>query len=49
MLVQELFNKYCGSVNVVVASRYEETPVYEICAAPTKAKTGKKLQLTLDF
>ena len=30
-LVQQLFNEHAGSVKMIVASRYEETPVYHIC------------------
>ncbi len=30
-LVQQLFNEHAGSVKMVVAPRYEETPVYHIC------------------
>ena len=29
-LVQQLFNKHTGSVNMIIASRYEETPLYHI-------------------
>jgi phosphoribosyl 1,2-cyclic phosphodiesterase len=34
-LVGDLFTKHAGNINVVVATRYTETPVYEITAAET--------------
>lgn len=33
-LAQELFNKHAGNTTVVVASRYEESPVFEVVANP---------------
>ena len=34
-LVQELFNTHAGSTQVIVATRYQETPVYQIQQAIT--------------
>ena len=38
LLVQELFNTHAGGVKIIVASRYEETPLYRIDIANTLAK-----------
>lgn len=49
-LVHELFSKHAGKTNVVVASRYEETKVFEIGDAPVqkiKERQIKISQLTL--
>ncbi len=52
-LVHELFSKNCGDVNVVVASRYEESAVYEISAGKQAASVIRKAaassQLALAF
>jgi phosphoribosyl 1,2-cyclic phosphodiesterase len=44
-LVLDLFNQYAGKTNIVVASRYEETPVYQI--THTAVKRVKPLQLSM--
>lgn len=52
-LVQQLFNQHAGATEIIVASRYKETKVYEICSSclplannRTSAKQ-KPLQLTI--
>lgn len=37
-LVKDLFTKHAKGTNIVVASRYEETPVYRICPNPEPVK-----------
>lgn len=45
-LVQRLFSKYAESTEIVVASRYEETPVYTISkAAVARLKPAEQLSL----
>lgn len=51
-LVQRLFNEHASGVNVVVASRYEETPVYHVTSQQLQAKNRKQLaapQLSFAF
>ena len=43
-LVQDLFNSYAGEVEIIVASRFEETAVYHIQNAQTIYKTVKPVQ-----
>ena len=49
-LVYELFSKHAGKTNVIIASRYEETKVFEIADTPfqkIKERRMKASQLTL--
>jgi phosphoribosyl 1,2-cyclic phosphodiesterase len=39
-LVQSLFNAYAGNTQIVVASRYEESAVFQIQSAPVAATTA---------
>ena len=53
-LVQDLFNSYAGEVEIIVASRFEETAVYHIQNAQTIYKTVKPVhtkpqQLSFSF
>jgi phosphoribosyl 1,2-cyclic phosphodiesterase len=51
-LVQDLFNKNANGVRMIVASRYEETPVFHIQSLPpniSKIKPRKTLQMQLEF
>lgn len=55
-LVQQLFNAHAGKVEVVVASRFEETKVFHIChsdsfkaSASHPARYPSAVQLTLSF
>ena len=56
-LVQELFNRHCGNVTVIVASRFEETKVFHICKADShevlpahhRVKSKPSLQLAFCF
>lgn len=41
-LVEELFNTNAGNTKVVVASRYEESSVYEICQAISESRVIKQ-------
>jgi hypothetical protein len=41
-LVSELFNKNAGDTNIIIASRYEETEVFNISSS---VKPGKKNRL----
>ncbi len=43
-LVHELFSKHAGKTNVVVASRYEESEVYEITGSPVLKIKEKKIK-----
>lgn len=53
-LVMELFQKHAGGIQVVVASRYKETPVFEVAAGRAPIRKGNtphivasRLQLSL--
>jgi phosphoribosyl 1,2-cyclic phosphodiesterase len=49
-LVESMFNEHAGNVKIVVASRYEETPVYSISSLQhgvKKAELSSASQLTL--
>jgi len=49
-IVETLFKSNCGNVNIIVASRHQETPVFEI--SPDKRVGGRKTtvtQLTFGF
>lgn len=49
-IVENLFRRDCGNVNIIVAPRHMETPLFEISQqAQTKAKRPTVTQLTLDF
>jgi phosphoribosyl 1,2-cyclic phosphodiesterase len=53
-LVQQLFNEHAGSVKMVIAPRYEETPVYHICnihnaRIPIKRRSMASSQLAFAF
>jgi phosphoribosyl 1,2-cyclic phosphodiesterase len=43
-LVQELFIPHAGNTTIVVASRYEESPVYHVTAAPVGKQSTAKLK-----
>lgn len=47
-LVQQLFEKHADGTTITVASRFEETPVFEITAKPVVPKPVYK-QFSLDF
>ncbi|MEP7318084.1 MAG: MBL fold metallo-hydrolase [Panacibacter sp.] len=50
LLVHDLFKPHCGNVEIVIASRYQESPVYEIknsAAAVTVKRPQKALQLSI--
>jgi phosphoribosyl 1,2-cyclic phosphodiesterase len=42
-LVSELFNQHANGTKIVVASRYEETPVYHISYSARKEDTSEKI------
>ena len=44
-LVKELFEKHASGVRITVASRFEETPVFEIDAAYTYTPAPKKAKI----
>jgi phosphoribosyl 1,2-cyclic phosphodiesterase len=51
-LVSKLFHPHAGGTNIIIASRYEETPIYTITDSwspikPVKQKIKKPQQLTL--
>lgn len=54
-LVGDLFNKYAGGVKMIVASRYEQTPVYHIDHAinhyqkPSRTRIAPARQLAFSF
>lgn len=53
-LVQQLFSAHAGKVEVVVASRYEETKIFHICrsdkaSASHPVRSSSAVQLTLSF
>jgi phosphoribosyl 1,2-cyclic phosphodiesterase len=45
-LVQQLFTQHAGDTRIIVASRYEETPVYQISITPGTLRV-KPLQLSM--
>lgn len=54
LLVEQLFNGHAGVVKIIVASRYEETPLYSIdigntLAKPSKIKAIQPQQMKLVF
>jgi len=46
-LVHDLFNTHANGTEIIVASRYEETPVFHIGNAP--AAIGRAQQLTFEL
>jgi len=53
-LVRQLFDQHAGTVKMIIASRYEESEVYQICAsstidAPVHYRRVAASQLTLAF
>ena len=48
-VVSQLFNKQANGVNIVVASRYEETPLYCIDSTAKVKRSPQKLQMSLEF
>jgi phosphoribosyl 1,2-cyclic phosphodiesterase len=53
-LVRQLFDGHAGNVKLIIASRYEETEVYQICMAPNtnarmRYRQPSASQLTLAF
>lgn len=43
-LVHKLFTKHAGNTKIIIASRYEETPVYKITESGLKLKKGETTQ-----
>ena len=45
-IVKQLFDDHANGIQIIIASRYEQTPIYKICEPATEARPTKFLPIT---